>query len=139
MERAQKRNACLEQKFYFRENVTDFEEAKIKEMSINEIINGSSSFKGLLFYIREYLKTTSMTDETKLKIESYLNVFKLRASGVLETPASWIRNFVMNHESYKHDSIVNDEINYDLMWKIYKMSSRNVVFDLEGNKLKLDE
>ena len=139
MERAQKRNACLAEKFYFRENVTDFEDAKVREMDINEIINGSDLFKGLLFYIREYLKTTSMTEETKLKIESYLNVFQLRASGVLKTPASWIRNFVMNHESYKQDSIVNGEINYDLMWKIYQMSSRNVVFDLEGNKLKLDE
>lgn len=141
MDRAQERNAALNQKFYFRQNVEyNKDDAIITEMSLNEIMNGCSSFKGLLFYIREYLKTQKgMSAETKLKIESYLMVFKLRASGVLKTPASWIREFVRKHKSYNHDSKINEEINYDLMWKIYEMSINNIVFDENNNKLVVEK
>ena len=29
--------------------------------------------------------------------------------------ATWIREFVRSHPSYKHDSVVSQEINYDLI------------------------
>ena len=38
------------------------------------------------------------------------------------TTASWMRQFVTNHPEYKHDSVVNDKINYDLMSKIRDLS-----------------
>jgi hypothetical protein len=38
------------------------------------------------------------------------------------TNASWMRHFVTNHSAYKHDSVVNDEIAYDLLWKMTKIS-----------------
>jgi glutamate--cysteine ligase catalytic subunit len=31
------------------------------------------------------------------------------------TTARWIRNFVTKHEAYKQDSVVTDEISYDLI------------------------
>lgn len=34
--------------------------------------------------------------------------------GSLVTPATWMRNFVHSHPAYKHDSVVSQEINYDL-------------------------
>ncbi len=124
MERAQTCNACMIKKFHFRQNVNESEtDAKLAELSINEIINGNSSFKGLIYYIYEYLKKTQMTDETKAKIDNYLKLIRLRASGDLLTPASWIRNFVLNHSKYKKDSKVSEEINYDLMWNIYQISN----------------
>lgn len=41
--------------------------------------------------------------------------------GKLVTPASWIRNFIVSHSAYKHDSVVSDEINYDLAKAIDEM------------------
>ena len=41
------------------------------------------------------------------------------------TNASWMRHFVMNHPAYKHDSVVTDEIAYDLLWKMTQISLDN--------------
>ena len=35
--------------------------------------------------------------------------------GTLQTPATWIRKFIRSHPAYKFDSVVSQEINYDLM------------------------
>lgn len=35
--------------------------------------------------------------------------------GSLQTPATWMRDFVRSHPAYKFDSVVSQEINYDLM------------------------
>ena len=35
--------------------------------------------------------------------------------GDLQTPATWMRDFVRSHPSYKFDSVVSQEINYDLL------------------------
>ena len=35
----------------------------------------------------------------------------------------WIRQFVCNHPLYRHDSVVNDQIQYDLMWLIQQMAN----------------
>jgi hypothetical protein len=39
------------------------------------------------------------------------------------TNATWMRHFVANHPSYKHDSVVTDEIAYDLLWKMTKIAN----------------
>ena len=36
-------------------------------------------------------------------------------SGKLMTAATWIRKFVTSHPDYKHDSVVSDQINFDLI------------------------
>jgi glutamate--cysteine ligase catalytic subunit len=41
------------------------------------------------------------------------------------TNASWIRQFVLTHPLYKQDSIVSDEIQYDLVWKIMQIANRH--------------
>jgi glutamate--cysteine ligase catalytic subunit len=38
--------------------------------------------------------------------------------GELQTPAKFIREFVRSHPAYRHDSVVSQEINYDLLKKI---------------------
>ena len=42
------------------------------------------------------------------------------------TTASWMRKFVTSHPQYKEDSRVTDEINYDLMWRIYLISTGQI-------------
>lgn len=49
--------------------------------------------------------------------------FKL---GSLLTNATWMRHFVMNHPAYKHDSIVGDEVAYDLLWTMTRISMGEV-------------
>ena len=38
------------------------------------------------------------------------------------TAATWIRNFVRSHPKYKFDSVVSQEINYDLCRAIDKIN-----------------
>jgi hypothetical protein len=35
----------------------------------------------------------------------------------------WIREYVTNHPLYKHDSIINEQIQYDLISFIQKMTN----------------
>jgi len=37
------------------------------------------------------------------------------AIGTLKTTATFLREFVYNHPAYKQDSVVNQEINYDMV------------------------
>ena len=43
--------------------------------------------------------------------------------GTVATDASWIREFVMSHSDYKHDSVVSDQIQYDLLWKMAQIAN----------------
>ena len=93
-------------------------------MSINEIINGNTEFKGLIALINDYLDSEQNVNENdKVDIQNYLKLFKKRAEGSLKTPATWIRKFIDQHPEYKHDSYINEEVNYDLIWTIYKIAN----------------
>jgi glutamate--cysteine ligase catalytic subunit len=126
MQTAQKINACQCETFYFKND-----ESKILQMSINEIINGSEEkkFRGLLNYISDYLdeiKDTCICDAFALcKINQYLLLVKSRANGDLMTLASFIRKLVSQHPDYKCDSVVNEQINYDLIWHLLQISNGN--------------
>ena len=39
------------------------------------------------------------------------------------TNATWMRHFVANHHAYKRDSVVGDEIAYDLLWKMTRIAN----------------
>ncbi|KAI0268852.1 glutamate-cysteine ligase catalytic subunit [Gloeopeniophorella convolvens] len=86
------------------------------EYTMDEIINGrGDAFPGLVGLVEAYLGTLDMCAAEERKIASYLDLIRRRASGALKTPATWIREFVRAHPAYKHDSVVSQEINYDLM------------------------
>ena len=53
--------------------------------------------------------------ETRCQLSDYLDLIKKRADGGLMTGARWIREFVREHEEYKGDSKVSEQINYDLV------------------------
>lgn len=46
-----------------------------------------------------------------------------RSKGEVKTGARFIRDFVLNHVDYKHDSIVSNKIAYDLMSSIINMNN----------------
>lgn len=115
MQTAQKRNACLDGKFWFRRNVMQKKEEegccdKAEEeqtcpdcelWTINEIINGKDSFPGLVPLINTYLSSMEVDADTHCSIQQYLRLIQRRASGELLTTASWIRKQVINHPEYK--------------------------------------
>lgn len=138
MKRAQRRGAVHEEKFWFRKHVgstsqeplngvsnghsraaadgsLDAEESEYEEMTINEIINGKGSYLGLVSIIDAYIESQEVDATRKLKMRKYLDLITRRADGSLQTPATWIRNFVRSHPAYKHDSVVSREVNYDLV------------------------
>ncbi|QRV94293.1 glutamate-cysteine ligase catalytic subunit [Ceratobasidium sp. AG-Ba] len=86
-----------------------------EEMTMDEIINGKDSFPGLLGVVNAYLDSLNVEFTAKLKLQRYLNLIKRRADGSLVTPATWIRNFIRSHPKYNFDSVVSQEVNYDLV------------------------
>lgn len=115
MQKAQKRSACLEEKFWFRRNVNDTKNDGTCETSgdnespceecelwtINEIINGKGNFPGLIGLINKYLNSMEVDADTHCSIQQYLKLIQRRAAGKLLTTASWIRKEVLNHPEYK--------------------------------------
>jgi len=97
-----------------RSNGTSHED--FEEMTVDEIINGKGDgFPGLLGLVNEYVATLNVDDSEKQKIGKYLDLIKRRANGSLLTTASWMRNFIRAHPKYTKDSVVNEEVNYDLI------------------------
>ncbi|XP_028915080.1 glutamate--cysteine ligase catalytic subunit [Ornithorhynchus anatinus] len=135
MKVAQKRDAVLQGKFYFRKDIckggnavvdgygaaqngmeTDTEEYTL--MSIDTIINGKEGvFPGLIPILNSYLENMEVDVDTRCSILNYLKLIKKRASGELMTVARWMREFVANHPDYKKDSVITDEMNYSLILK----------------------
>jgi glutamate--cysteine ligase catalytic subunit len=134
MQRAQKRDACLNQKFYFRKNIERNAETisdaaaadELVEMTVNEIVNGSDRFPGCIQLIKDYLSNLDVDVDTQCTIKQYLQLIEARASGKLMTAAAWMRKFVTTHPSYKKDSVVSEDINYDLMWRIHLISTGQI-------------
>ncbi|XP_002168552.2 glutamate--cysteine ligase catalytic subunit isoform X1 [Hydra vulgaris] len=126
MKRGVKRDAVLEQKFYFRKNLekSENDDASYEEMTMNEIINGKGSeFPGLMNVIEFYLNHLDIDVDTRCTISQYLTLIRARASGEVMTTAKWIRSFIRSHPLYKFDSVVSKEITYDLMKKCVKISN----------------
>eukprot|EP01117_Protostelium_nocturnum_P007754 TRINITY_DN2776_c0_g1_i1.p1 TRINITY_DN2776_c0_g1~~TRINITY_DN2776_c0_g1_i1.p1 ORF type:complete len:710 (+),score=166.16 TRINITY_DN2776_c0_g1_i1:169-2130(+) len=135
MKRAHQRDANTQQKFFFRTNIEAEEkltekkiEEEYEEMSMREIFHGNSKgFKGILYYLFKALETIPLKDEENKKVQQYLNFIGKRATGELQTNATWIRNFVQEHPDYKKDSIITHSINYDLLQAIHKIESGQLI------------
>lgn len=131
MQVAHQCGAVLNQKFWFRKEVFPTEgfgdvADEYTKMSINEIINGSEDgFPGLIPLIESYLNSVNCDVETRCELGRYLALVSKRASGELDTAATWIRNFIRSHPGYAKDSVVTEEINYDLIKTVEAMSTKD--------------
>jgi glutamate--cysteine ligase catalytic subunit len=147
MQTAQKRDACKKEKFYFRKSIfTDSISTKLpsacknekllngecsteeyKLMTINEIVNGNEEFPGIIPLIKDYLNNLEVDVVTQCTIKQYLRLIEGRANGDLMTTASYIRKYVTEHPKYEFDSRVNDEIVYDLINNLNKISNGEIL------------
>ncbi|CAG8655121.1 10469_t:CDS:10, partial [Ambispora leptoticha] len=97
------------------------------EMTINEIINGNGTeFPGLIPLINNYLDSRNLDEPTRAKLNQYLDFVSKRANGTLQTAAAWIREFIRSHPNYNYDSVISQEINYDLIKTIERMQKGEV-------------
>ena len=126
MRRAQKRNACQSELFHFRVPTEADDGTKTQEMSVNEIINGSAKFVGVIPLICRYLNEIHVDCRTHCRISQYLKFIGDRASGKLKTTATWMRDFVLKHPKYKLDSKVSNEIAYDLVWTMNELANEKI-------------
>merc|ERR1719336_532870 len=122
MKRAQKRDAVRTQKFWWRKDIftvcSENKEPEITEMSIDEILNGQpgTDYQGLIALVRDFLRGQDDVEaDTMCTLSNYWQLLSQRASGKLKTNAHWMRKFIREHPSYKHDSRVPEDANYDLM------------------------
>lgn len=150
MATAHHRDAVLTEKFWFRKNLFPPRkptngtatptpsrpaspgpvEKEYCLMTIDEIMNGrTNEFVGLIPLIESYLNTVNVDVVTRCELAGYLSLVSKRASGELQTGASWIREFVRSHPDYKKDSAVSQSINYDLIKVIEKLGNGEGLLD----------
>ncbi|KAJ5818106.1 hypothetical protein N7474_003697 [Penicillium riverlandense] len=101
-------------------------ESEYELMTISDIVNGCSdgSFPGLIPLVESYLNSVNVDVETRCFLARYLDLIRKRADGTLWTGARWIREFVAKHPSYKRDSVVSEEICYDLVKAVEEMTGK---------------
>jgi hypothetical protein len=117
----------LEQKFYFRKQLNSCvkpigykEPATVddeyEEMSMREIMCGKAPyFPGLIALVKTYLDMIKCDEKTRHVVDGYLTLIQQRATGGLMTAAAWFRQYATMHPAYKHDSVLPNEVVYDLV------------------------
>ena len=94
------------------------EEENIKLLTINEILNGNKEYNypGLISIIKKEINNNpEYTPEIKQNLFKFANYMEKRATGEIWTDAKYIRKFINEHPKYNKDSIITEEINYDLV------------------------
>lgn len=101
---------------------------EVTQMSIDEIINGSDSFVGIMPILWHYVESLDDGGNTDYidRIKTYLRFISDRAASRIKTTAQFMRDFIDSHPAYKHDSRVDDEIAYDLLSTMNKITRGEV-------------
>jgi len=128
MKRAHQMGAVTTQKFWFRKNIMPCgdcagggsvgspEGDDSEEMTMDEVMNGEGErFPGLIPLCYAYLEHIACDAASFARIHQYLSLISKRARGELLTPATWMRNFVLQHPEYNKDSIITPGMAVDLM------------------------
>ena len=58
------------------------------------------------------------------EVNVYLRFLSERATGQIKTGAAFIRNFVLSHPAYNRDSVVNEQISFDLIQMMSKLNDK---------------
>lgn len=110
------------QKFFYRRNITDDGQAIISEGTVDEIFNGTDSYKGIIYFINRYIVEKS---GQRCEITKYVDFIAKRCCGELMTVSEWIRKSVISHAEYKHDSKLTENIENDIISNFKRVLERN--------------
>lgn len=75
-------------------------------------------------------------------VQQYLCLISRRAKGDVMTAAKWMREFVTSHPKYSQDSVITEEINYDLLQRIATLSenhSSTLLGNIDPNRSKTQD
>jgi glutamate--cysteine ligase catalytic subunit len=135
MGRAHLRDPVKTQKFWARKSnlYTDAKPSTddYAEYTIDELFNGTPEGpEGYIPMVRRFI-VEELTNGGPVppRLDAYLRLLSRRASGELQTTASFLRTFVMQHPAYQHDSIVAPEIACDMVKLAEALSRGEVAFD----------
>lgn len=124
MQRAQRRGACTQQRFWWRRDVgapgaphaPRAQGEEYLELTAHEIVSGKEGvFPGLIPLIESYLSGMDVDADTHCTVQQYLKLIQRRAAGEIATMATWMREFVAAHPDYRRDSVVSERVAYDLL------------------------
>ncbi|KAF4314145.1 Glutamate-cysteine ligase catalytic subunit [Botryosphaeria dothidea] len=102
-------------------------ESEYSLMTVAEIMNGqptTNGFPGLIPIVESYLDSMNVDVETRCDLARYLDLIRRRADGTLWTAAKWIRHFVAEHPKYEKDSVVGEDIQYDLVKAVEEITDK---------------
>lgn len=102
----------------------------VQLLTCNEIINGKEGFVGVMPIVWHYVESLEDGSNTELilKIKQYLRLVADRASLKVKTTARMMRDFIDSHPKYGHDSVVNDEVAYDLLTTMDKIGKSTMTW-----------
>jgi len=82
----------------------------LEELYLWEILKGKPEikFKGLYPLIEEFMIDRMYPAEQVEQVRVYMNFLMARATGEVKTNARLIRDFIITHPEYKHDSIMSN-------------------------------
>lgn len=127
----------------------DHDDSEVK-LSCDELVNGSKHSAGLLRLVVKYIATDLVPEKYKNSahhcgsdaiakeletLQAYLLLVSLRAAGKIPTTARYLRDYVMLHPKYQRDSVVSDEINYDLVQRAIAITNGKRNKDFFGDVL----
>ena len=137
MFRSYRRDAVLEEKFYFRKDIipknyksnllssSDYlisncdveRDMEILELTVEQILEGDEkiNYKGIIPLMEEFMEFKGYAEDDVNKLREHLKIIRGRASRQYKTPARFTRDFVLAHNDYKHDSVVSEQIARDLL------------------------
>ena len=143
MERAHQIDAVTSQKFWFRRNVlyktdkkfdsssseestsddsssTDSSDSEFVEMTIYDILLGNEEIGnvGLFKIFENFMESNKFPEESIEYYRTMMTFLAKRAKGEIKTGARYMRDFVLLHPNYKKDSIVDNKICRDLIYKV---------------------
>lgn len=116
MIRAHHRDAINNDKFFIRTNINDADAPIVQELSLGEIFNGGSNFKGYIPLVKEYVakEFPEISEADKEKLDMYLLLIGGRADGSIVSTATFLRNIVLSHPDYKKDSMVPESAAFEI-------------------------
>ena len=130
--RANKANAAVDQKFYFRTNIFESGRPLIEELTLSEIFNGKGAYVGLLKIVDVFLSQCmeELAHESSInqvnsskQVRATFQYLAEVAAGRIPTMASHLRQAIRKHHCYKGDSLLSDNLLDDLTSKLIDLQS----------------
>lgn len=89
---------------------------EVGEFTLAQLFHGAGAeMPGLIPMIHSYLDALQLDVSLRCRLNQYIDFIGKRADGSLMTTAAYVRRFVRQHPAYRHDSVISEQVNYDLL------------------------